>query len=161
MSEKQKQTNTLLPDNSIYAPVRSTGMDFSQKNREHFHLEREGNGVKIVSDGIVDEDALIQSEAKNAGLVNILRMQELRYGTVENAVKRNEAKQVFADVSKIPTSIGEQVEYIQQKEKEVNDLAAKLGISKEELLNSNLETLTKLCQGKETISQATAEGGNE
>lgn len=111
------------------------GADFSKSVVERFHLERDGNGVKIVSDGFVDVQKEIDSEAQNAGLVNILKQQELRYGTVQNAIVRNEAKQVYAKVSDIPTNVAEQAEYIAKVQAEVNALKAKLGLDEAALLN--------------------------
>lgn len=149
--------------NSSLTPVVSQGFDFSNAKRMARHLEREGNGVKVVEDGIVDEDALIQSEKVNAGLENILKMQTMRYGTLENAIARNKEKQVFADVSKIPTSIGEQAEFVNNIQNDVDALCAKLGISKEDLLKSNQESLAQLLAAKQAAAQApaTETGGNE
>lgn len=152
--------NGFAVNNTPVNPIRSKGRDFSSGKCEHFHLQRKGEGVEVVSDGFVDGDALIQSEKCNAGLENIIKMQTIRYGTIQNAIKRNEDKQVFADLSKVPTTVAEQQEYIAKSEKELNDLCNKLGISKEDLLKSNLETLTQLVKGKNETSQP-AEGGNE
>lgn len=140
------------PDNFPGKPVLSNGVDCSAHLFEHFHLERKGEGVIIVSDGIEDFDKAVQEEACNAGLVNILKMQEMRYGTIENAVKRNQDKQVYADVSKVPTSVAEQAEYIANTEKELNALCQKLGISKEELLKTNVDTLQKLFEQKQAAA---------
>lgn len=126
---------------------------FSKTTVEKFHLEREGNGVKVVSDGFVDNQKLIDSEAKNAGLQNILKLQELRYGTIENAIKRNEDKQVFADVSKIPLSVAEQKEYLAKVDAAVKALCEKLNISRDELSN--------LTEFKFEELKQKAEGGNE
>ena len=143
-------------------PVERPGLDFSNAKRMHRHLERDGNGVKIVEDGYVDEDALIQSEKINAGLENIIRLQTMRYGTLENAIARNKDKQVFADVSHIPTTIGEQAEYVQNIQNDVDALCAKLGISKEDLLKSNQESLAQLLAAKQAAPQEPAPtGGND
>lgn len=145
------------PDNSVFHPILVKGADFSGNNVVmHRHMERDGNGIKIVEDGFVDEDALIQSEKCNAGLENIIRLQTMRYGTIENAIKRNEAKQVFADVSKIPTSIGEQAQYVEEIQKDVDKLCKELGITKEELLKSNQATLSQLYEAKAKAKAATA-----
>ena len=152
---------TLKVNNSIYAPIRSKGFDFSNGKIEKFHLARKGSGVELISDGIVDQDELIQSEKCNAGLENIMKMQTLRYGTIQNAIKRNEDKQVFADVSKVPTSLAEQAEYISAAEKDVNELCAKLGISKEDLLKSNYESLSALFAEKNKVASQVEEGGNQ
>lgn len=149
------------PDNSFLHPIVVKGADFSVNNVVmHRHMERDGNGIKIVDDGFVDEDALIQSEKCNAGLENIIRLQTMRYGTIENAIKRNEAKQVFADVSKIPTSIGEQAKYVEEIQKDVDKLCNDLGITKEELLKSNQATLSQLyeAKAKAKASATTASG---
>ena len=153
----------VLFNNTKFAPVVVAGCDFSNGKSLQRHLERDGNGVKIVEDGVVDNDALIQSEKINAGLENILKMQTMRYGTLENAIARNKDKQVFADVSHIPTSIGEQAEYVQNIQNDVDALCAKLGISKEDLLKSNQESLTQLLAAKQAAAQApaTETGGNE
>ena len=84
-------------------------LDFSDGKYESFHLERDGLNVKIVSDGISDRQKEIESQKHNAGLQNILKMQTIRSGSIDNAIKRNEEKKVFADVSKIPDSVGEQL----------------------------------------------------
>ena len=166
MSAKQTQTKTYdrMPNNSSINPVISTGMDFSNAKRMKRHMVRDGNGIKIVEDGIVDEDALIQSEACNAGLQNIIRLQTMRYVTIDNAIARNKDKQVFADVSKIPTSIAEQQEYVASVQADVDALCAKLGISKEELLKANQEFLASKLQAVNTPSGETAvanEGGQQ
>lgn len=154
-----------MPDKKVvsarFAPAPRPGFDFSSGVTVARHLERDGNGVKIVEDGVVDNDALIQSEKCNAGLENIIRLQTMRYGTLENAIARNKDKQVYADVSKIPTSIGEQAEYVQNIQADVDALCAKLGISKEDLLKSNQETLAQLLAAKQAAAAAPTDGGNE
>lgn len=152
----------LNPDNSRFKPVKSSGFNFSNSVVEHFHLEREGNGLKSVSDGFIDHNKLIQSEANNAGLSNIIRLQTLRYGTIENAIARNADKQLFADVSNIPTSVGEQADYLANVEADVAKLCAELGVSKEYLLKSNQETLERMLEAKKQASpDPKPEGGNE
>lgn len=149
------------PDNSRIKPVARSGFDFSNGTVTLRHMERDGNGVKIVEDGVEDRKALIQSEKVNAGLENIIRLQAMRYGTIENAIARNKEKQTFADVSKIPTSVAEQKEYIEKNEAEITALCQKLGISKEDLLKSTSESLAKLLADKAAASQEQANPGNE
>ena len=152
----------LNSDNSRFKPVVSKGFDFSNGTVEHFHLERDGNGLKSVSDGFVDHKKMIQSEANNAGLSNLIRLQTLRYGTIENAIARNADKQLFADVSNIPTSVAEQAEYIANVEADVAKLCAELGVSKEDLLKSNQETLARMVEAKKQASvNSNDEGGNK
>lgn len=148
------------PNNSFSKPVISKGFKTLNGVRESFHLEREGNGVKIVSDGFTDTCKMIQSEASNAGLANIIRLQTLRYGTVENAIHRNADKQVYADVSKIPTNVAEQKEYLNSVNENVDKLCKELGISREDLLKSNQETLSKLVAAKNNQA-SNKEGGQE
>lgn len=151
------------PDNSKFNPVQSKGLDLSKGVVEHFHLERDGKGLKVVSDGFEDRQKLIQSEAGNAGLANIIRLQTLRYGTLDNAIARNKDKQVFADVSNIPTTVGEQKEYLENINADVAKLCAELGITQEELLKSNQETLARMVEAKKqaATTAASTEGGNE
>lgn len=152
------------PDNSKFKSCVVKGLDFSDGKVEEFDVSREGTGLKIISKGFVDRDKLIQSEAGNAGLANIIRLQSLRYGTIENAIYRNADKQVYADVSNIPTSVGEQKEYLADVNKEVEKLCSELGITKEQLAKSNQDTLEKLLAAKNSAKNETAsnqEGGNE
>lgn len=159
--EQVQEFKGFVVDNFPTKPICAPGQDFSNGKREHFHLARKGEGVEIVSDGVVDEDALIQSEKCNAGLENIIKLQTLRYGTLENAIKRNEDKQQFADVSNIPTTVAEQAEYLNNIQADVDALCAKLGISKEDLLKSNQESLARMLAAKETSQSANTEGGND
>ena len=159
--EQVQEFKGFVVDNFSTKPICAPGQDFSNGKREHFHLARKGEGVEIVSDGVVDEDALIQSEKCNAGLENIIKLQTLRYGTLENAIKRNEDKQQFADVSNIPTTIAEQAEYLNNIQADVDALCAKLGISKEDLLKSNQESLARMLEAKKTPQPPTTEGGND
>lgn len=156
----------VLFTNSSIAPIARKGFDFSNGKVIARHMERDGNGIKIVEDGFVDRDALVQSEKCNAGLENIIRLQTMRYGTLENAIARNAQKQVFADVSKIPTSVAEQSEFVNGVQADVDALCAKLGISKEDLLKSNQETLAQLLAAKEAAAASAAaapiqSGGND
>lgn len=155
-----------LPDNTAINPVgfKSKGFDFSDGKVMKRHLERDGNGVKVVEDGVVDRHALVQSEKCNAGLENIIRLQTMRYGTIENAIARNADKQVYANVSNIPTSVAEQSEFVNGVEADVAALCAKLGISKEDLLKSTQESLAQLLAAKQAAadqSAAATTGGNE
>lgn len=153
------------PDNCATKPVafNNVGFDFSNGKVMKYHLERDGKGVKIIEDGIVDEHALIQSEKVNAGLENIMRLQTMRYGTLENAIKRNADRQVYADVSNIPTSVAEQADFVNGVEADVAALCAKLGISKEDLLKSTQESLAQILAAKEAAASQSAAttGGND
>lgn len=151
----------LVPDNFVSKPVTTSGFDCSKHVREGFHLVRKGEGLDVVSDGNTDFKELIQSEKCNAGLQNIIRLQTMRYGTIENAIVRNKEKQVFADVSKIPTSVAEQAEYIKDIQKDVDGLCAKLGISKEELLKANQQFLADKLAEINKAANGAAEGGND
>lgn len=142
-------------DNTWRMPKLGSCCDFSNPIAEHFHLVRKDEAVQVVSDGFVDCQKLVDSEAKNAGLVNILKLQELRYGTLENAIARNVDKQVFADVSNIPTNVAEQAEYIAKVQAEIEALKAKLGLSQDELLKLNEDKYNSL------TSQDNNNGGQE
>lgn len=146
-------------NNTFSNPVSFEKMDESHKCIMVYHMEREGNGIKIVEDGLVDRQKLLESEKVNAGLENIIRLQTMRYGTIENAIKRNADKQVYADVSKLPTSVAEQAEFISKTEAEVASLCSELGISKEDLLKSNVDTLSQLIAAKKAANNG--EGGVE
>lgn len=169
MSTKQeslvKEIKRVIYDNSLLLPVFSAGMDFSCAKRVKRHLEREGSGVTIVEDGIVDYDAEIQAQACNAGLQNIIRLQTMRYGTIDNAIARNKDKQVFADVSDVPLTVAEQSEFVNATQKEVDALCAKLGLSKEDLMKANRDFLAgKLEALNKTSSEdavASTLGGNK
>ena len=152
-----------LPNNSFYDPIARVPLDCSSGKVLRKHMERDGNGIKIVEDGIEDADALIQSEKINAGLENIIRLQTMRYGTIENAIARNADKQVFADVSHIPTSVAEQTEFVNGVQADVAALCAKLGITKEDLLKSNQETLAQLLAAKQAaaVNNGAGEGGKQ
>lgn len=165
-SNKQTDTKKVVPElkvnNSAFHPVKRTAFDFSNSKRVARHMVREGNGLKIVEDGIVDHDAEIQAQSCNAGLQNIIRLQTMRYGTLENAIKRNADRQVFADVSKIPTSVAEQQEFVQKNSADVDALCAKLGISKDELLKATAESLSAKLQAlNQANAQTATEGGAE
>lgn len=167
MSTKEKKEKNvfipkpLKPNNFMSNPVKTKGIDMSKAVRENFHLVRKGNGLDVVSDGFTDYKKLIQSQACNAGLQNIIRLQTMRYGTIENAIVRNKEKQVFADVSNIPTSVAEQAEYIKDIQNDVDELCSKLGISKDELLKANQEFLADKLAALNKAANEAAEGGNE
>ena len=100
---------------------------------EKRHLELEGKSVTIVSDGFVDKDKEIQAELKNAGLQNILKLQEMRYGTLDNAIARADERGVYADVSNIPDGVGARAEYVANAQAELKRLASELGLTPEEV----------------------------
>ena len=136
-------------------------LDFSNGKYESFHLERDGLDVKVVSDGISDRDKEIQSHKKEAGLENILKQQALRYGSVGNAIKRNEEKKVFADVSKVPNTVGEQAELVSQTNKDVEKLCKELGLTKDQLLALTPEKYVEIKQAQAAALAAQDQGGNE
>ncbi len=116
--------------------------------------------IKVVETEVIDTQALIESEAHNAGLQNILRQEALRYGTIENALARNADKQTFADVSNVPDGVGAQAEFMQQQQQRLEALAAKLGVSVNDLLNMTEASFNNLINGKQQEAGAgTAEGG--
>ena len=158
LSKPVINTNTFMS-----APVQ--GVDFSASIREDFHLERgENNEVIVVSDGFTDYQKQIDSEQKNAGLVNILKFQEMRYGSIQNAIIANEQKKLYADVSIIPETIGEQAELVAKTNAEVDRLCKELGVTKEQLLNLTTEQYIKIKQDQAAAAAAAAagnEGGNE
>lgn len=167
MQIKDKEIKTiraakLVPNNFASEPVLTTGMDLSGHIRENFHLVRKGEGLDVISDGKTDYKKLIASEAKNAGLKNIIRLQEMRYGTIENAIVRNKEKQTFADVSNIPLTVAEQAEYVKSIQADVDELCGKLGISKEDLLKANQQFLAdKLAAINKPAEPSSAEGSEE
>lgn len=162
MPNNEVKVRKIAPNNFVTSPVTVVkGIDMSSGKREVYHLDREGNGLKVVSDGIVDHHELIQSEACNAGLENIIRLQTMRYGTIENAILRNKEKQTFADVSHIPTTVAEQAEYIKDIQNDVDNLCSKLGISKEELLKSNQQFLSDKLAELNKAADPAPTGGNE
>lgn len=164
MASKQNNEKVInrQPDNNCFHPVESNGFDFSNGKRMARHMVREGNGLKIVEDGVIDHDAEIQAQSCNAGLQNIIRLQTMRYGTLENAIKRNADRQVFADVSKIPTTVAEQQEFVEKNSAEVDALCKKLGISKDELLKATAESLSAKLQALNQANvQTVTEGGAE
>lgn len=132
---------------------------------EQRHLEKDGKSVKVVSDGFIDRDKEIQSELKNAGLQNILKLQEMRYGTLDNAIARAEDKGVYADVSKIPDNVGDTAAYVAAAQAKLNALAAELGVDPSELSgNLTADKLAELYQKKNSTAAAPTgnnEGGQE
>lgn len=124
-------------------------------------MERGSNNeVKVVSDGKTDYQKLIESEAKNAGLVNILRFQEMRYGSIQNAIIANEEKKLYADVSNIPDSVGEQAELVAKTNAEIDKLCKELGLTKEQLLNLTPEKYIEIKQAQ-AAAAVQPEGGAE
>lgn len=122
------------------------------------HLDRIDGDVVVVDGDKVDYDAEIQSQIKNAGLQTILKMQTMRYGTLENAIARNEAKRVFGDVSNIPDSVGAQQAYIAKQNAELDKMAQQLGVSREELLKMTESTFNAKI---EAMKKAQGGNGNE
>lgn len=138
------------------------GVDNSQSIREDFHLEfDENHNVKVVSDGRTDYQKMIESEAKNAGLVNILKFQEMRYGTLQNAILANEEKKLYADVSHIPDSVGEQAALVAATNAQIDKLCKELGLTKEQLLNLTPEKYVEIKQQQAAAAASKAEGGAE
>lgn len=163
MVKNQAQTNGIYNSQEQFFCLESV-LNKKRNIYEKRHLEKDGNSVKIVSDGFVDRDKEIQSELKNAGLQNILKLQELRYGTIDNAIARNADKGVYADVSKIPTDVAGQQQFVAAAQAKLNALAQELGVPVSELSGINEAKLTELYNNK--YSQAAAattdqEGGNE
>lgn len=164
MSQKVNQTRKIYAFNLFLEEPRK-GEDFSLSKREDFHLERDGSSsVKVVSDGFTDYQKLIQSEAKNAGLANIMKFQAMRYGTLQNAIVANDQKKLYADVSNIPDSVGEQAELVARTNAEIEKLCKEMGLTKEQLLNLTPEKYVQIKQ--EQAAQAAqaavgSEGGAE
>ena len=150
-----------LIDTSIFNLKPVEGSDFSSSVREDFHLEYgEGHNVVVVSDGRTDYQKEIESQTKNAGLVNILRYQEMRYGSINNAIVKNEEKKVYADVSHIPDSVGEQAALVAKTNAEVDRICQELGITKEQLLNLTPEKYIEIKQKQaDAAASATANAG--
>lgn len=137
------------------------GLDLSEygKGKEK-KLDRVNGDIVIVEGAVIDYDAEIQSHKKEAGLEAIKKAQILRYGTLDNAIARNQAKQKFLDVSKFGDDIANR-EIAKANEEEISKLAEKLGISKDEILSltkANFEALVKV---KETTKQGNENGGKE
>lgn len=165
MANNQAQTVQTLSYSSqeVFLPVKGL---LNKKRNTHMkrHLERDGKSVKIVEDGIVDHDAEIQSQLKNAGLQNILKLQELRYGTVDNAIARAADKGIYADVSNIPTDISGQAAFIQAAQAKIAKLKAELGLSDEDIKNLSIDRLTEIYTEQAKVAaapNASQEGGAE
>lgn len=102
---------------------------------EDKHAVRDSKGgLKFVSDGKRDIQKEIESQKCNAGLQNIIKLQTLRYGTIDNAIARNKEKQTFADVSKIPTSVAEQFEMVADSQAAIYKLAKKYNMTVDQVL---------------------------
>lgn len=134
---------------------------FSDSKYESFHLERDGLNIKVVSDGISDRKKEIQSHKNEAGLQNILKLQAMRYGTINNAIARNEDKKVFADVSGIPDSVGEQAALVAKTNAEIEKLCNELGLTKEQLLNLTPEKYVEIKQAQAAALASANNGGTE
>ena len=131
---------------------------------EKRHLELEGKSVTVVSDGFCDVDKEIQSELKNAGLQNILKLQELRYGTLDNAIARVNDRGVYADVSNIPDGVGPRSAYVAAAQEELARLAASLGLTPEEVAKLTGEQIAARYQelaAAQTAAASGSEGGAE
>lgn len=150
-------TKVIIYDNHVLHPVRSKGTDFSKGEREDFHLERKDGQIISVSDGITDYNALIQSHKNEAGLVNIMKLQTLRYGTLDNAIARNKDKQVFADVSNIPDSVAEQKKMVDKANADIKKLCDELGVTKEELLSLTPEKYLAIKKSQADAAAAAAQ----
>ena len=128
------------------------------------HLEREGKGLIIVDDGFLDIDKEIQSQAQNAGLQNILKLQEMRYGTISNAIVRCSEKGIYADVSNIPTDVASQEIFVANAQAKIAALKKDLGLTDADLASLDYEKLVKLYEAKQAAAAAATsqdEGGNE
>lgn len=124
---------------------------------EDKHAERGENGDLIfVSDGKRDIQKEINSQKCNAGLQNIIRLQTMRYGTLENAIARNKEKQTFADVSNVPDSVGEQAQMVADAKGNIQALAAKYGVTVEQLLALKSES-----DFVNLVTPKAQEGGND
>lgn len=144
------------------APV--VKLDLSDAKREDFHLAIVDGVLNVVSDGITDYKKVIQSHASEAGLVNILKLQTMRYGTLDNAIARNKEKQVFADVSNIPDSVAEQKAMVEKTNAEIDRLCKELGLSRDQLLNLTADKYVEIKKAQQEASAAAAAatvGGNE
>lgn len=132
------------------------GLDLSQygKGKEK-KLDRVNGDIVIVEGAVVDYDEEIQSHKKEAGLEAIKKAQILRYGTLDNAIARNQAKQKFLDVSKLGDDIANR-EIAKANEADIAKLAAKLGISKEEILTLTKANFEALVKAKESANDNSA-----
>lgn len=144
------------------APV--VKLDLSDAKREDFHMAIVDGVLNVVSDGITDYKKVIQSHASEAGLVNILKLQTMRYGTLDNAIARNKEKQVFADVSNIPDSVAEQKAMVEKTNAEIDRLCKELGLSRDQLLNLTADKYVEIKKAQQEAAAAAAAataGGNE
>lgn len=143
-----------------FAPI---GSGIHKKHNTYLkrHLERDGKSVKVIEDGIVDADKEIQSELKNAGLQNILKLQELRYGTLDNAIARAADKGVYADVSNIPTNLADQTVWVQQAQAKIAKLKADLGLTDDELKAVDIDKLTAIYTAQAKAAAASNASNNE
>lgn len=122
---------------------------FTNPVEERFHAERdEKGGLKFVSDGKLDIQKEICSQKCNAGLQNIIKMQTMRYGTIENAIARNEQKKTFADVSGVADSVGEQAEAVAASTAAAQAIAKKYGLSLDQVLALDQDKLITLMTPK-------------
>lgn len=114
----------------------------------------------VVETDKVDTDKLIASEACNAGLENIRKQAALRYGTLNNAIAINADKQNYADVSNIPTNAMQQAQYVEAQRTKLEQLAAKLGVSTDELLSMTEAGFNSFMQSKQqpSATEGSAEG---
>lgn len=157
-------TKTNIYNNSYLHPVKFVGQDFSECVREDFHMEVVDGTLIPVSDGITDYNKVVQSHENEAGLKNIIKLQTLRYGTLDNAIARNKEKQTFADVSKVPDSVAEQQALVAKTNAEVDKLCKELGITKDQLLNLTAEKYAEIKKAQAdaaAAAQAATEGGAE
>lgn len=149
-----------------YAPI-GFKVNKHSKTVEIRHLERINGGLIIVSDGFKDIQKEINSELKNAGLQNILKLQELRYGTLDNAIARARDRGVYADVSHIPTDVAGQSDLVNKTNAAVDKLCKELGLTKEQLLGLTPEKYVEIKEAQAAAAAAAAaasqsiQGGNE
>ena len=150
--------------NHITNAVPVAKLDLSDGKREDFHMAIVDGVLNVVSDGVTDYKKLIQSHKDEAGLVNILKLQTMRYGTLDNAIARNKEKQVFADVSSIPDSVAEQKAMVEKTNAEIDRLCKELGLSRDQLLNLTADKYVEIKKAQQEAAAAAAAataGGNE
>lgn len=160
MSTQTTPKKVLYANHQIHPTVQGS-RDMSDGKREDFHLAIVDGVLTEVSDGVTDYVKLVQSHANEAGLVNILKLQELRYGTIDNAIARNKEKQVFADVSGIPDSVAEQQALVAQTNAEIDKLCADLGLTREQLLNLTPEKYIEIKNAQAAAAAASVAASNE